>query len=270
MLGIYPLLSNEDYHAHDSVSRSKLMDFDVSPYNYWALHLAPNRPNREATPAMILGTAFHSMVLEHDLFHKQYVIMPKPVFLKDVGRAAYDQYKSDLAEIECGHRIPLTRDQYDILLSMYSTLYDDSRAIDLIQGAIYEQSYFWEDKESGLLVKSRPDILHQNIIVDLKTCADASPRAFQSAMVKGGYHIQAAMIRDGIRRLEGRDISNVINIAIETKYPYAIGIYVIDEEALDYGEFHYKDLLKRLKHANMNNDYPSYEIQSINLPRWAL
>ena len=32
----------------------------------------------------------------------------------------------------------------------------------------YEQSFFWQDPATGLLLKARPDILHEDMIVDLK------------------------------------------------------------------------------------------------------
>jgi hypothetical protein len=58
MMGVYPSTTNEEYHAVKSyISRSALMDFDKSPYSYWAKHLNPDRPKKDATPQMVLGSA---------------------------------------------------------------------------------------------------------------------------------------------------------------------------------------------------------------------
>ena len=271
MIGIYPNLSNEQYHAHDSISRSKLMDFSISPYQYWAMHLNPDRPEKKVTDAMEFGTAFHTWMLEQDNFKKQFYVKPEPVLLKDSGREAYEAYKELLKELSSNGRHCLSQDQYDCILDMYKALIDHNQAHELIWGAkAYEQSYFWQDKESGLLVKARPDILHSNMIVDLKTCASASPQAIQRAIVDGGYHTQMAMIRDGIRELEGRDIPNCILVCVEKTYPYAIGIYIIDEQALEIGRLEYKRLLLNLVSCIKSNSWPGHEIQTINLPRWAL
>lgn len=105
--------------------------------------------------------------------------------------------------------------------------------------------------------------------VDLKTCADASPRGIQNAMVTGGYHIQAAMGREAIRELEGHDIPNWILLCIEKTYPYAIGIYIIDEAALEAGRAKYKQLLVELKECLEKNEWQGYAPQSIGLPQWA-
>jgi hypothetical protein len=130
------------------------------------------------------------------------------------------------------------------------------------------QSYFWEDKHSGLLVKARPDIVHHNMIVDLKTIATVSVRSFQYAMVEGGYHIQAAMIRDGIRELEGRDIPNIINVCIEKEYPYSIGIYILDDVAIEEGHMKYKQALLDIATVLGNNNFAHLPPERVSLPKW--
>lgn len=288
--GIYTAsdLSSKDYHAHtESISRSAIMLFDESPQKYWARYLNPDRPPEKVTPQMEFGTAFHSLILETSLFDKQYTIepellpSPKRIFLKDVGRPAYDAYKAekakidfineksleDFAEISTNTKI-LTRENWQILKEMRNAFIAHNEACSLAGNAIYEQSYFWIDEGSGLLVKSRPDILHNNMYVDLKTTGNASTKAYQREMIAGGYHIQAAMVREAVRVLEGRDLEAYINLCIETKYPYSIGIKIIGEKAMDEGERKYKEVLLNMKSALENNLFPSYEPETVELPSW--
>jgi hypothetical protein len=89
-------------------------------------------------------------------------------------------------------------------------------------------------------------------------------------MVDYGYHIQFAMIRDAVEIIEGRRINNCINIVIETKYPYNMAIYIIDEFALDEGQVKYKQLCLDLKNAIAENKWSDFGIQEIGLPKWAL
>lgn len=270
-VGVYSDLSNELYHGHkESISRSALMAFDRSPYSYWAYHLNPDRPKKDKTPQMEMGSAFHTLILEPHLFDKQYFILPEKVLLKNVGREKYDEYKRIEKEAEsCQDKVVLSRDDYNVLLAMQAKLKTNKEAVELIEGARIENSFFWKDEHSGLLLKCRPDILHDNMIVDLKTCTDASPRAFQFEMVKYGYHIQGAMIRDGVERLEGKRINNVINICVETKYPHNMAIYIIDEFAIDEGHMKYKQICLDLSRAIVHNEFKDYGIQTIGLPRWA-
>lgn len=271
LYGCFPSIDNQVYHANKlHLSRTSLMDFAQSPYTYWANHINPNRPIKVTTPAMQFGSAFHTFMLEKHLFDEQYAVKPDPVLLKDVGRELYNAHKKICEEFEKSKKIVLTRDAWLTIEAMANKILSNPHAIQLIEGARIENSFFWQEEHSGLLLKARPDVLQPNMIVDLKTCADASPRAFQAAMVSGGYHIQGAMIRDAVERIESRRIDTVINVCIETKYPHNIGIYFIDEFALDEGEKKYKRLCLELLNSLETDTFSDYGIQTISLPKWAL
>jgi len=212
---------------------------------------------------MDFGTAFHTFVLERDKFNEQFYVTA-PVLLKDVGRLEYDTYKKLLAEATL-HKTILSSDEYDVLGMMYQSLYNNKQARELIENATYESSYFWTDEHSGLQVKARPDILHDNMIVDLKTCVSASSRAYQKAMIDGGYHLQGAVIREGIKQLTGRDITTVINICCEKTYPYSVAIKIIYEA----GHMKFKQALLDIKRCIEYNEWLDYEPEIVDLPTWA-
>lgn len=268
--GIYTDLSSEYYHRDkNSISRTALMDFKKNPRLYWAKHLNPNRPPAESKPSWEFGTAFHTLILEPHLFWEHYQIAPEPVLLKDVGREVYDRYKHNMSNIERSGKTILSTQIWTTLRHMQDSLNANARTKELIEGAVYESSYFWKDPHSGLMVKSRPDILHPNIYIDLKTIDDASPQNYQREMAKYGYHTQAAIVKDGVRILEGRELSACINICVEKQYPHGIGTYIIDEVAIEAGHCEYKQLLLDMKNCISNNDFSDYEPQTIGLPKWA-
>lgn len=268
--GIYNVLSSDDYHNDkESISRSAIMEFKKSPRKYWAKHLNPDRPPTEIKPSWEFGTAFHTLMLEPHLFEKSYFIMPEKVLLKDVGREAYDEYKKVEKEAEsCLDKVVLSRKDYDVLLAMRESLFANETAERLIEGAVYESSYFWKDHDSGLMLKSRPDALHSNMYVDLKTIDDASHHNFQREMVKFGYHIQASMVKDAVKTLTGETLGACINICVEKTYPYSIGIYIIDESAIEAGSEEYKSLLLNMQSCIINKEFRDYEVQTIKLPDW--
>lgn len=269
--GVYTDMSNDEYHSDaDSISRSGIMEFRKSAYHYWCAYLDPERQPRKSTPEMIFGSAFHTMILEPHLFDKQFAPKPKAVLLKDVGREAYEEYKSYVKELEDTNRHILSDAEYLALMGMRDALHANTDALSLLEGAICESSYFWKDPHTELLLKARPDILQGNIIVDLKTCADASPRAFQRAMVDSGYHVQGAMMIDALREVEGRKIEKFILLAIEKKPPYATAIYMLDDIAIEHGRHVYKNTLLDLKNAIGNNEWPCYGVQTLSLPAWAM
>ena len=268
-IGIYDKLDSNDYHDDkESISRSAIMDFKTTPFHYWARHLNPLRPRKEATPAMEFGTMFHTFILEEDEFDKRYCFEPEKVLLKNVGREQYDAYKAECASLEASGKQVISELDYNRLCEMRDAIYRNQQAYDLVQSAIYERSFFWKDEESGLIVKSRPDILHKNFVVDLKTISKGDARTFQQSMVSGGYHLQGAMNREAAKVLQGDDIKAFICLCVETSYPYCVSIYPIDEDALQYGRKEYKQTLLEIKDCMKSNLWPAYPIQTIGLPSW--
>lgn len=268
-LGHYKDLSSSEYHDDKtSISRSGIMEFARSPYHYWSKYLNPNAPSPKRKKEWDLGTAFHTMILEPHLFDKQFAPKPPKVLLKDVGREAYEAYKLMVEEIENSNRIIISDEDYLDLILMAQSLHANSQAKELMADCLIEQSYFWVDKESRLRVKARPDLICPRVYIDLKTVSDASERAYQNEMIKYGYHVQAAMVRDAFKEVENHEMQLFFNICVEKSYPYSVVIYMIDEAAVDYGEKFYKNKLKELSSCIATNVYNSYESKIIGLPTW--
>lgn len=271
MPGIYKNLSNNDYHGDkSSLSRSSIKDFHRNPRYYWSMHLNDARPERTQTREMIIGSAFHTLVLEPEKFNSEYAVEPPKVLLKDVGRELYDEYKKHCEELEDSSLIVLSLDEYNNLNSMKEAVNKSNIVMELLTGGEIETSFFWEDEDSGMTIKARPDVLHSNMIVDLKTINDASFYSFQRSMVDGWYHVQGAMVRDAVRQLKDVEINRVINVCVEKKYPYCIGVYIIDEAAIDHGEELYKGVLLNMKSCIINNDFEGFKPQIVGLPKWAI
>lgn len=268
--GIYKDLSNEDYHKDPAISRSGVMDFLESPYKYWSNRLTDKKPIKEETEAMAFGTAFHTLMLEPEKFVDNYIVEPERVFLKYDGKEAYEAYKKLLEDIKASNRKIISLEISEQLMEMRNSLLMHAEARQLIEDATYEESYFWEDEHTGIMLKARPDIIHDNMIVDLKTCKSADTRTYQRSMVDGGYHIQGAMCLEAIRQLSDKNINTVINICVEKEYPYQVGIKIIGASALEIGHAKFKQALLDIKACADTNMWPSYEAELVELPSWAI
>lgn len=285
--GIYPDLSNESYHADRAISRSGIKLFCESPYKYWAHYLNPDRPPVKQTDAMTFGSAFHTYILEPKKWDDIYIVqaglfpLPKCGLLRNIGREEFEKQKEEKARFirmndrikedfvtESEGKIIISCDEHDQLEAMKQALINHPQAWSLIKDGIYEESYFWRDEHSDLMIKCRPDIIQSNCIVDLKTCASADSKSYQRDMYIGQYHTQGAMIREGIRELTGVDIPTVINICIEKTYPYQIGIKIISQSALEAGHMKFKQALLDMKAFFKSNNWPSYEAEEVELPSW--
>lgn len=90
-------------------------------------------------------------------------------------------------------RIVISQDELATLHEMREMLLQHEKARLLLKGGKAELSIFWNHPEYGYLCKCRPDYLREDlkVIVDYKTCIDASPEGFGRAVYNFRYHNQA-------------------------------------------------------------------------------
>ena len=74
-------MTNDEYHSGPGVSKSHLdvisPDNGGCPLDYWDSYINPEPPERNETDDMLLGTVFHTAVMEPDLFNAQYISVPE-------------------------------------------------------------------------------------------------------------------------------------------------------------------------------------------------
>ena len=262
--GVYNI-SNEEYHTGEGISRSGIMEFKITPFHYWNAYLNPERPEKKPpTPAMVFGTILHNYILEPGTFDDRYIVAEKVDKRTKFGIS----YHQTLHE-EKGIREIIAKDIFLEIKKIAEALWKNELAKALITGAQFEQSFYWTDPDSGILCKARPDIWHSNMICDLKSTDSASPRDFQNALYKYGFHIQAAMINQAIKHVYKKDIREFIYITVEKDFPYAHALYKLDEIALEHGIADYKNKLLQLRDCMETNTWPSYPTQIITLPAYA-
>lgn len=130
----------------------------------------------------------------------------------------------------------------------------------------------WKDPGTGIECKARADLYAPGLrtIVDLKSCADASPEEFAKSVARFTYHWQAAMYLDGFSRA-GADVDTFAFIAVEKSAPYLVAVYTLDEGALVIGGRRIARSLDTLSRCIASGDWPgiSDRITTLSLPRWA-
>jgi exodeoxyribonuclease VIII len=266
--GLLHGLSNEDYHQGPGLSVSGIKRFRRTPFHYHALAQPHDAPPTAPTPAMINGTLVHCLVLEPDQFFKRYVIGPDvdkrtrewKEFLRDSSAAGWEvisQVQFDAAERQANALRALP----DV-----ATLLGDGRA---------EVSAYW--LVGGVLCKCRPDWVSPvafgtgSILLDVKTTKDASPQAFARSAADLGYHLQADWYCEGYAQASGMDVHGMVFAVVESEYPHACALYMLDEPALDKGRAATRDALKHYTECVKADAWPSYspEITTLQLPPWA-
>lgn len=73
--GVYSNISNYDYHTGPGISNSGLSLVRKSPMHYRVKKLAANdNAPQVSTPAQMIGTAFHALLLEPEFFYRDYCL----------------------------------------------------------------------------------------------------------------------------------------------------------------------------------------------------
>lgn len=284
--GVYDI-PNDIYHGSHGLSRSALLEFKRSPWHYWHKYLSHDVVRSKPTPAMKMGELVHTLVLEPNCFYERFAVkpvlaeVPKVGLLKELGREEFDRQNADREEvvleneqiminfiIDSVDKEHISFDTFHEARTLADAVLKNDVAQSLFTGMRVEQSIYFTHKETGLQCKVRPDAWAGGVVTDLKTCKDASYRAFQSSAYSGGYFIQAAMIKAALESI-GIKLQKFIFYCVEKSYPFPCVYYTLDDDALERGENDFNNLMYNIAHCMEHNDWKSYEPQNLTYPRWA-
>lgn len=260
--GVYDI-TNEQYHASEGISRSKLMLLDKSPYHFWYETLSGLSEKQESTPAMNIGSAFHTMLLEPAKFQIEFAIAPKVDRRTKLGKEEWELFNENSKG-----KIILTDDQFSKVSKMVELVSKHEIVTTLLDEAVYEQSIFWTDAETGLQFKTRPDIWSSKMVVDLKTTADASLYSFARSALNYGYYLQAGMAYEACKAI-GKPFEMFVILACEKEAPHVPAVYIMKDEALQFGIDQFTNYKKRLKECFDSNKWEGYLVQELSVPKYA-
>jgi hypothetical protein len=285
-LGVFDL-TNEQYHASEGISRSKLWTFKQLPHKFWHQYMSGEYERPKESKAFYMGSLVHTLVLEPHLFDTEYCLkpqlekMPPEVRKKDVGAEMFEQVKAARAAIAVRNtaiaeefqanltaKSLVSEDDLAIANAMRNAVMANNTAVDLLTGAKIEKSIYWKHEPTGLICKTRPDIWNGRIVADLKTCNDAGYRGFQLAAYKDGYFLQAAMMYEGLKSI-GEPFHNFVYVCVEKTSPYSVALYMLDDDALQFGIDMFHSLMERIAQCFEKNVWPDYGIQKLTVPRYA-
>ncbi|ENX6828790.1 exodeoxyribonuclease VIII [Escherichia coli] len=263
--GIYYGISNENYHAGPGVSKSQLDDITDTPALYLWRKNAPVDTTK--TKTLDLGTAFHCRVLEPEEFSNRFIVAPEFNRRTNAGK---EEEKAFLMECASTGKTVITAEEGRKIELMYQSVMALPLGQWLVESAGHaESSIYWEDPETGILCRCRPDkiIPEFHWIMDVKTTADI--QRFKTAYYDYRYHVQDAFYSDGYEAQFGVLPTFVFLVASTTvecgRYP--IEIFMMGEEAKLAGQQEYHRNLRTLADCLNTDEWPA--IKTLSLPRWA-
>jgi hypothetical protein len=243
-------ISHETYHSDRScVSSTGLKVLACRTPAHYRDYL--DGPPRKETPALFMGTAIHARVLEPAEFDSRYVIAP----ISDKRSAEWKEFVAANPG-----RIPLTENQRAVIEGIAENVFKHNTASELLRRGLKELTVIWQDEETGLWLKIRPDCLCLNsgTCMDLKSAEDADKHAFARACEKYNYDISAAMYLDGLRTVLKRDFDYAF-LAAEKDGSRQISLYGASDEMLLRGHRRYREALATLAKCVRENRWPGYQ-----------
>jgi PDDEXK-like domain of unknown function (DUF3799) len=277
--GRYPALSMSEYQA-DPCPRPSLSAsiahvlLSRSPLHAWTAH---PRLNPEWVPETNerwdLGAAAHMMILRGDVWKEEITVCDFPDWRSKNAQTMRAQAR--------------TRGRYPVLLAQYAELerlvltFEAHPARRFFRNGTAEVSLIWQDPETGIYCRCRPDWLPDDPafpVADYKTTENARPDEWARRwLVPQGGLLRAAFYAEGLRRAAGIARPCLCYVVQEIAAPYAITVQVIehDSEAMAIGRAMVRRAIESfaecLARGLDSSAWPGYEaIGILELPPYQL
>ena len=231
----FPNLDNNTYHNGPGISSSNIRRFSQSQ-----LHALEEVI--EQTPAMMFGSAAHSLIVEGEAaFFSDVVTITGSPYTNANKQLKKDSLAKGLSVI--------TEEQRDTIYSMNNSLVQEAEPY-LRPGEDYPQvfkspkevSIYWYEQD--LLCKTRADVVCNAfdnnfgkdaiVLVDYKTTSDCSVRGFTNSVRRYSYDLQAAWYKRGFERA-GFKVADFVFVAQEKKPPYANKVFKMNHADMEIG-----------------------------------
>ena len=264
--------TNAEYHGYrEAISKSRLANMSVCPAYFKWCEDNPTEPSED----MVLGSAFHKIVLEPETFGDEFAVMPNFDGRTTQGKLLKKQFKETK-----GNKQVITQDQYDTICGMRDSIMSNPYAKKLINGNI-EQSMYFTDDLTKVECKCRPDVWRKVadrvVITDLKSAKSVMPNDFMRDCVKYHYDLQTAMYRDGASKVLGvpKDNIDFVFIAVEKKPPYLLNIMQADTYVIQKGEADFREFIGTYAECMQTQNWYGYNgrdniINNLSLPSYLL
>lgn len=232
--GIYDLPEDE-YHGdpteEGSLSYSGAKVILDSPARYlW------ERENRPTKREYDFGHAAHAKVLGKGLDVAE---IPAKL-LGSNGSVSTKEAKAFVQAARAEGKVPLKPDEVAVIDAMAARLAEHDVASALLRDGTPEQSMFWRDEETKVMLRARTDWLTtlgsgRPCIVDYKTTArTANPDRFGWEARDFNYHMQDSWYREGLDLLTD-ERHGFVFVVQEKKPPYFVSVVELDDEAREVG-----------------------------------
>ena len=259
----------QQYHSTRALSNSSMKELLRCPALFQQALSEMDGAEHTQTPAMLMGSVFHSIVLEPDKVKTEYALR------ENSGNTKAGKEEAAAAK-EKGITL-ISPDVWNTATAMAAS----ACAHPLIVAAKAspkwetETSAYWEER-GHILCKARIDAMATIegvpglCIIDLKSTTDASPDAISKHIVDYGYHRQAAWYMHALN-ICGRAAHTFIFLFVEKTAPYLCTAVSIADGAIQFAYDDIRNALDTYEKCEENGVWPGYTtdiITEVDLPEY--
>jgi exodeoxyribonuclease VIII len=257
----------DDYLAIEAESKSGITPIATSPGLYHHQKTHGWEPSAATQKVLDFGSAVDCLLFDGaDSFALAYAVRPPGLDMrrkagKDWAKEQENKTIVPRSVVDCAEAVAL------------HPLYER-----YLQGGESQLSATWQDEDSGLWCKCRPDYALDGIgtcgngsmLTDLKTSATADPREWTRIAHRLKYHWQVAMYLDGMTAATGVDHDRFYFVVAEREPPHRVEIFETPASIIEQGRAEYKAALMQVKACRDADYWPTStgEVQTMEFERW--
>ena len=236
---------------------------------------ASTTPSRRRT-TFDFGHAVHAKVLGVGLA----IVAVPTELLATNGAVSTKAAKEFVAEARARGDVPLQAEVVATADAMAEAVLANTAARGAFEAeGDVELSMWWTDPESGVEARGRIDKAAATragvSLVDLKSTADGSPRAFTSSAAKFGYRLQGGAYCDGWQQATGDEPVGFLFVTVEKEAAAPRRHLLAAVDDIEAGREKWRDACARLADYRIRDEWPAYaserpDFAELDLPAWAL
>jgi hypothetical protein len=279
-IGIFKNVDFQEYQSIDAYNFSSIKIAKMKSKKHY-LYNVQNFKEMKPTSSMILGSAIHKILLERDLFEKEYKVMSEAdvellVSIKDLLNATdlkniakngekfiYNKrgglYQKGKEYFERRGYSVITPIELGVLKSIQHNFNSHKFLRKLVNNCETELTIVWRDPTFGVMMKGRIDMYGLNIIADPKSTDSAGKYNFFRKIRNFRYDAQMAMYYDGMEIVTDKSPRAAMLIAIETKEPNIVQPFLFNPNSVQFSSARkfYKEALQMAIEADEENNISS-------------
>lgn len=264
--GIHHGVPLKVYQSWDAYSSSDLKAMRQGPPA-----LVPWRKSHpeEASDAIRLGSAAHCAILEPDKFEALYAHKPEHMsFATKEGKAWRDDPCRSFMDI-------LTHKEWEQVGAIVNAFKSKRLALEALDrsGARREVSVLWNDPDTGLRLKARPDLYDDEFVTDLKVTRHATSKVAAFRSWADGWMHQVVHYRCGLAE-NGIHLKGCRLILVHPEPPQLCRVVCIElkENAASLLQLENEATVSAMAECHESGNWPGEvdEWQKVELPAVAL